>query len=75
MFPVLFCLFITGLVYPYTAIIIGVLFIVARFLYAIGYNSSKGATGRVAGALLGHLCSLAFFVTAFMSGLRIAEAY
>ena len=74
-FPVLFCLFIAGLAYPYAAIIEGALYILARFFYAIGYNSSKGAKGRYVGALLGHACNLALFITAVMSALRIAEAY
>ena len=74
-FPVLVPLLIAGLAYPTATIIEGVIFMIARLLYAIGYTSSKGGDGRYIGALLGHLCAMAIFVTAVLSGLKVGEVF
>ncbi len=74
-FMALFCLFIAGLHYPVAAIIEAVVYMVGRLFYAIGYNSNKGATGRIIGALVGQAGFLSLFVTAILSTLRIAGAY
>lgn len=52
-FLVYVSLFIAGMVYPKVAIVETVIFMICRLLYAVGYNSNKGATGRKFGATLG----------------------
>ena len=72
---VLFGLLVAGLVYPYAAIAEGCVYFLARILYTAGYLSDRGASGRKFGALLGFATWLAIYVTAVLSGLRLAKVY
>ena len=60
----LLCLFLGGLIYPKLAIAESIAYMVCRLMYAVGYNSNKGATGRKFGAVLGFGVQFALFVTA-----------
>ena len=61
-------LLIAGLYFPITSASIGLVVIIARFIYAIGYL--KGPSGRSVGALLNDLGVLALFIIAIISSIK-----
>jgi glutathione S-transferase len=66
----LFFLLVAGLYCPCTATILGVVMIVARMIYAIGYVSG-GPNGRRIGAILNDLAVLGLFVMAVMYSVHL----
>ena len=63
------------MVYPYVAIAEGCLYMIARIVYSAGYLSSRGARGRVVGAISGWLIWGSIYFTALFSVLKIAKVY
>merc|ERR1711879_172547 len=61
--PVLACMMAAGLRFPKVCGTLGFVYAGARWLYAQGYKSTKGADGRVAGAILGALSMVSLFFT------------
>eukprot|EP00931_Biecheleriopsis_adriatica_P080759 TRINITY_DN54107_c0_g1_i1.p1 TRINITY_DN54107_c0_g1~~TRINITY_DN54107_c0_g1_i1.p1 ORF type:complete len:178 (+),score=39.11 TRINITY_DN54107_c0_g1_i1:59-592(+) len=70
--PVLACMLGAGLLYPKVCSALGFAYAAGRWMYAQGYKSSKGADGRVVGAILGALSSLGLFGTALIGGFSVA---
>ncbi|KAJ1640431.1 hypothetical protein T492DRAFT_511822 [Pavlovales sp. CCMP2436] len=62
----------SGLAAPKLAAGLGFGYAVGRLLYARGYTSSKGADGRVVGAISSALCSLSLYGVAMVYGVRAA---
>lgn len=72
-FCILLFLFLGGAVYPKAAAIEAGIYMVCRLLYAVGYNSNSGATGRKFGAVLGFATQFALFVTAAMAASSLTQ--
>jgi glutathione S-transferase len=66
--PVLACLAGAGLYYPRFSAALGFAFSFGRVLYAYGYNSNKGADGRLVGVIIAELATLALFGSAIYAG-------
>lgn len=64
-------LFIAGIYFPIPAAIIGVLVIIFRLLYSIGYTQS-GPKGRLVGALGNDFCLLGLLGLSLASGIMFA---
>lgn len=60
--------FVAGIYFPVVASALGVVLIIARFLYSVGYVTG-GPKGRVIGAITGDLVFLAHFGLALASGI------
>jgi len=67
--PVLASMVVGGLALPKVVAILGLGYAAGRWLYAIGYSGPRGADGRVFGALLGGLSSLALHGTVIYLGI------
>ena len=70
--PVLASMALGGLILPRVCAGLGLAYAVARFLYAQGYNSKKGADGRMVGAAMGALSTLGLFGICIAMGLHKA---
>lgn len=68
--PVLACMLVSGLTAPKAAAALGLTYAAGRWMYARGYTSSKGADGRVPGAMMGALSTLGLFGMAIFTGVR-----
>lgn len=55
---------ISGLRYPRVAVIGGIVYIIARYIYALGYRM-KGPNGRAVGAIVSDLALLALLFASF----------
>ena len=66
--PVLACIAGAGLFYPKLSAGLGFSFAVGRVLYAIGYNSNKGADGRLVGVIVAELATVALFGISIYAG-------
>lgn len=67
--PVIGALIVSGLALPRVAATLGCAFAAGRLMYASGYKSSKGADGRMLGALFSALSSLGLFGIAIFQGI------
>eukprot|EP00607_Mallomonas_marina_P008497 CAMPEP_0182416644 /NCGR_PEP_ID=MMETSP1167-20130531/1008_1 /TAXON_ID=2988 /ORGANISM="Mallomonas Sp, Strain CCMP3275" /LENGTH=164 /DNA_ID=CAMNT_0024589601 /DNA_START=14 /DNA_END=505 /DNA_ORIENTATION=- len=65
--PVLACLVTSGFMYPKVAAASGFTYAVGHILYSIGYIT-KGANGRIVGAVLSHSNSIFLFLLALYAG-------
>uniref|UniRef100_A0A7S4F139 Glutathione transferase n=1 Tax=Chrysotila carterae TaxID=13221 RepID=A0A7S4F139_CHRCT len=66
--PVLACMLTAGLRIPRVSAAIGMLFALGRYVYANGYKSKQGADGRMVGAVIGGLSTMALFFSAIATG-------
>ena len=62
---------IAGLTYPRVTVLFGVLYIVGRAVYGIGYRS-QGPAGRSAGAMIFDVAIVVNLVAAIMSAMQLA---
>jgi len=65
-------LFISGLYFPIVSAALGLVTVISRVIYAIGYVSS-GPAGRLVGALLVDLALLGFLGLSFASGIMFIQ--
>lgn len=74
--PALACVVTGGLYYPTLCGGLGIVFAIGRVLYSIGYNSKRGASGRLAGAVVGSISLYGLFGTNLFVGAKmIKELY
>lgn len=57
-----------GLYYPRLSAALGFTFAVGRVLYGIGYNTKKGADGRLIGVIIAEIATLGLFGAAIYAG-------
>lgn len=62
------CLLGAGLYFPRTSAALGATFGLGRILYAIGYNTSKGAEGRLLGVIIAEVAVIGLFGASFYAG-------
>lgn len=68
---VLLFIIIGGLGYPIATAVIGFVYSVSRIIYTIGYTSSKGAKGRIAGSAISFLAMFGVIILSIMSIVKI----
>lgn len=65
-------LFIAGIYFPITAAVLGLVMIIARLVYSIGYVNG-GPKGRLVGALSGDLMLAGLLALSFASGIMMIQ--
>mmetsp|Transcript_649 Transcript_649/g.944 ORF Transcript_649/g.944 Transcript_649/m.944 type:complete len:145 (-) Transcript_649:204-638(-) len=72
--PVVIVMILNGLVYPKLSAGLGLTWVVGRVLYSIGY-STKGPSGRMAGALIAHLGDFPLMLMTFYTGSKMCGLF
>ena len=68
---VLIFIVIGGLAYPIATAVTGFIYTASRIVYTIGYTSSKGAKGRIAGSAISFLAMFALIILSIMTIFKI----
>ncbi len=72
--PILAFLLVSGLVYTRLAFICGMVYLMGREMYNIGYKN-KGASGRIVGALILDAALLVLFVASLMAAWNLGNGF
>lgn len=68
--PIMILMMLNGLVYPKLSAAFGLVWVLGRILYGIGYGK-KGPKGRMAGGLISHLGDFPLIIMTFITATKM----